>query len=1011
MNRMIPYKIDSRVKEDLYAQIAELATSYTPEWVFSRDKPDLGSVIAMLFADQMEGSIDRFNSVIEKYRVELVNLLNIGLLPAYPAEGICVLNPLQDTIPGIDVPAGVKLFSSSGTSENAIIFETQAPLYVTSAYISDIIEVSGSFGRILPLLGDAAATYPTGIPAPAEQADEGESSKTDIHLFDFDKKGIECNSLLLYHGDVFDVPPGTSAMIEAFSPNGEPLAEQLADSDGYRILYYNGSEFVNYSEVTPVGDAVCLRRDGEAEKITLPDGRLCDVVRIDATGTVREDFNIGNLLIHSSAENVPVDFINNNDSDLSTDTCMPFGETASMFDDCYIGSDNIFSHNGADITLRFSLDFREKLVTFSPEQEEESLKIVKRKPRRVQFTTAHTRIDRIAVEYFNGTGWRRLTDDAQWTSLFDGEVYGEVELKFTCPESWEPINVGANTGRCIRMRIESADNCYLQPCVHRMPVIKGLSISYRYNENRKRPVYAERISGTDKADITDALTRGDTVAAFQPIKYMDNSLYLGFNKSIEGYPLNLHFEVRDKYRGVGAALRFEYSTHRGFTPMRVIDETFGFSKSGIIVMEFGEDFSKYEVEGRARHWIRITDVDGVFSDPDRIRPVITGILPNAVTIRNEQTMEEEDYYIDEAAPNMAFALTSDNIMSAEVYVNEINLPRTEIQRMITQTPENIRVSYDRRGDISEFYVRWQEVENFDASTTADRHYVIDRLRSAILFGDGVNVRIPEASADPAFTVKLKRCDGSSANLAAGEVDGMLDRILYVGDIFNPFTTSGGRDMESVNAAVERGAGILNSGGRLVSEADYVREAENFSDMVGRAHCIIDCDDETQSLMRKVRISLLMRDYAEGSRSFDNICERLKNSILQKCEATLTAEHIEIAEPLFVKIKIDVWVFTKEKKRRFEIASLIRERIAERIEPLPREDSHGNRTKGWYIGEVPTEEQIDILLHGIRANISIKRFSVTVSYADADGSHICELGELRKQPFMIGINGQHKVHFV
>jgi hypothetical protein len=155
----------------------------------------------------------------------------------------------------------------------------------------------------------------------------------------------------------------------------------------------------------------------------------------------------------------------------------------------------------------------------------------------------------------------------------------------------------------------------------------------------------------------------------------------------------------------------------------------------------------------------------------------------------------------------------------------------------------------------------------------------------------------------------------------------------------------------------------------------------------------------------------MRDYADGSWSFDNICERLKIGILRKCEATLTAEHIEITEPLFVKISIDVWVFTKDKKRRFEIAALIRERIAERIEPLPREDSRGNRTRGWYIGEVPTSEQIDILLHGIRANISIKRFVATVSYTDADGPHICELGELRKQPFMIGINGHHKVHFV
>ncbi|MDR1952992.1 MAG: hypothetical protein LBQ21_00700 [Clostridiales Family XIII bacterium] len=1010
MKQTIPYKIDSRVKEDLYAQIEEFAASYTPEWVFSPNNPDLGSVIAMLFAEQLEGSIDRFNSVIEKYRVELVNLLNISLLPAYPSEGICVMNPLQDTIPGIDVPAGVKLLGDSELSENAIIFETQEPLHVTSAHISDIIEVSGCFGRILPIRGDAAPIYPTGIPAPPPP-DVETGDQTEIRLFDFEKKGIESNSLLLYHGDVFDVPPGTSAMIEVFSPDGAPLAKALADSERYRFSYYDGEDFADYSEVTARENVLYLRREGEAEKVSLPDGRLCDVVRIDANGIVREDFDIGQLSIHSSAENIPADFINNNDSDLPTDTCMPFGETASIFDDCYIGNDNIFSHGGAEVTLRFSLDFREKLVTFTPEQEEKTLKVVKRKPRRIQFTTAHTCIERIAVEYFNGIGWRRLIDDAQWTSIFSGEVFGEIELKFTCPNSWEPVNIGANTGRCIRLRIESADNCYLQPCVHRMPVIHGLSISYRYNESKTKPVYAERISGADKTDITDALLRAEAVAAFHPIKYVDNSLYIGFNKKVEGTPLSLYFETRDKVSGHGPALRFEYSTRRGFGAMRVIDETCGFSKSGVIIMEFGEDFSRHEVEGLNRYWIRVTDADGVFDDPNRMRPVITNILPNAVTIRNEQTLDEEDYYIDEAMPNMAFVLTADNILSAEVYVNEINLPRAEIQRMLMRSPENVRVTYDRRGDISEFYVRWQEVENFDASTSMDRHYVIDRLHSAILFGDGVNVRIPEASSDPAFTVKLKRCDGNNANLMEGEINGIQDRILYLGDVYNPFATSGGRDMESVSAAVDRGACMLNSGGRLVSEADYVREAENFSDMVGRAHCIIEEENEAPGLMRKVHISLLMRDYVEGSWSFDNIRDRLKSSMLCKCEATLTAEHIEITEPLFVTINVDVWVYTKDTKRRFEIAALIREMIAERLEPLPKEDSNGNRTRGWFIGELPTAEQIDILLHGIRENISIKRLSATVTYVDADGMHTCELGELQKQPFMIGINGQHKVHFV
>jgi hypothetical protein len=312
-------------------------------------------------------------------------------------------------------------------------------------------------------------------------------------------------------------------------------------------------------------------------------------------------------------------------------------------------------------------------------------------------------------------------------------------------------------------------------------------------------------------------------------------------------------------------------------------------------------------------------------------------------------------------------------------------------------------------------VRWNEVENFDASIAVDRHYVIDRLRNVILFGDGVNVRIPEASSNPAFTVRLKRSDGASGNMPAGAVSNLLDRVLYIGEVSNPLAMSGGRDPENVYAAVERGASILNSGGRLVSESDYTREAENFSDMIGRARCLIDGDAGNAGGERKVRIVLLMRDYAEGSWSFDTVSERLRDVILRKCEATLHPEHIEITEPLFVKIGVDVWVHTEDIKHRFEIAALIREKIAERIEPLPRDGGYGDRAGdsavGWRIGEVPNSGQIDIMLHGIRMKASIRRFTATATYADAAGAHVCELGQLEKQPFMIGINGQHKVHFL
>ena len=82
--------LDSRTKEDLYGDIAALAASYTPEWQFNTDDPDVGSTLAMIFAHQMSGNIRRLNQTVEKYHTEFANLLGISLLPAYPASGVVV---------------------------------------------------------------------------------------------------------------------------------------------------------------------------------------------------------------------------------------------------------------------------------------------------------------------------------------------------------------------------------------------------------------------------------------------------------------------------------------------------------------------------------------------------------------------------------------------------------------------------------------------------------------------------------------------------------------------------------------------------------------------------------------------------------------------------------------------------------------------------------------------------------------------------------------------------------
>lgn len=85
------YIIEEQKRADIIAKLKRLAAAYVPEWQFDEENPDIGSVIALLFTDEMEENIRRYNTLLERDYVELMNMLGISLKPAFPAHSIVLL--------------------------------------------------------------------------------------------------------------------------------------------------------------------------------------------------------------------------------------------------------------------------------------------------------------------------------------------------------------------------------------------------------------------------------------------------------------------------------------------------------------------------------------------------------------------------------------------------------------------------------------------------------------------------------------------------------------------------------------------------------------------------------------------------------------------------------------------------------------------------------------------------------------------------------------------------------
>src|SRR5512142_1941297 len=83
--------LDDRSFEDILTEAVRRIPVYTPEWDTYNLESDPGLTIVQLFAFITESLLYRANRVPELNRLKFLQLLNVPLQPASPAEGLVVV--------------------------------------------------------------------------------------------------------------------------------------------------------------------------------------------------------------------------------------------------------------------------------------------------------------------------------------------------------------------------------------------------------------------------------------------------------------------------------------------------------------------------------------------------------------------------------------------------------------------------------------------------------------------------------------------------------------------------------------------------------------------------------------------------------------------------------------------------------------------------------------------------------------------------------------------------------
>lgn len=1006
------YIIDNRSREDILDQIEKLAKSYVPEWQFTRENPDIGSTIALLYADQMEENLKRYNTTLERNYTELVNMMGVSLKPAYPARSVVLMDVASDTIPGIKLGKGVKLIGNA-ESDESYVFETTSNIYVTESQISSMFYVSSRNGKVIPVKGkfepieyirkeDIIQKEETEEEdfAPERYIPEIENDDfKEFSLFDFSKEGYGKNGIVIYHEHLFDVQDNRIYME---LKGNEKLVSDIAEGR-YSLKYLTNDEFVDVSDITLVDDShICFTKHEECQKVNVQ-GIEYSCLLLEPKSYSEDTVAVNDIRFSSSGDNKEADYIWNGTTELEPGEFAPFGETLALYDDVYISNEEYFGKPGARITLEFDIVFREHMVAMPTPPEVEDLRIIKRKPKKVEAPViAEIYAEDISIEYSNGMGWKKLPLDNPGGQIFKSGKDGKCRLSFICPEDWVSAEIGAYDKKCIRIQLLKSDNCYYQPAIHHYPVIKNLMISYSYEREYRRPSRVISYQGSRIRNLTPALMDNKAMVLFTRSMYGNTALYVGFDRKLEEGPISLFIQIDENEGYMNGKLKYYYYTREGFVRLSLTDNTGGLAHTGTIQFVPPTDMAKCNLEGQEAYWIRIEDDNHRLEDHPYIRPRILSVDINAVEVENVETLTEDDYYIDAFGPNMEFAVNAENILSIEMWVNETALHKnSEMREMLISKPGECRAEFNFLGEIENFYRKWEEVDNFDESTSEDRHFLVDRMNNRIHFGDGVHVMIPRNTSGIAFKIVTKCCSGEAANLDKEMINDALGNLMFVDRIYNPIKAYGGMNMETIDKALRRGTSILNSRRRLITTTDYEREVLNFSSRIMQAKAICGLKKDGSYDPGAVTIVILMEDYLDGPYSFLHMRNRIIDHIRNKCEITMDADKIEVVEPLYMKISVDAWVKILGGEDTFEVSQSLQKILNDYIDPIKKET--------WDIGSMIAESQIELRLNMEKGRALLKKLMVTVAYQDETGSHETSLGAMVGNPYVLPVNGTHHIH--
>jgi hypothetical protein len=417
-----------------------------------------------------------------------------------------------------------------------------------------------------------------------------------------------------------------------------------------------------------------------------------------------------------------------------------------------------------------------------------------------------------------------------------------------------------------------------------------------------------------------------------------------------GLAVVLYFEIESPdYLPVNAAdpsnivqsLKWEYSIGVNndsvvqWRSFHVDDHTKLLTTSGTIVFEVPADFAPESKDPKI-YWVRFSaDNNALNSNPAKLRWIAT----NTVMANQAATVTDE-------------IIGSSNGTSGQRF-NTLRRPLRTGQKL--EVLERVLVIPNQSETRAERIV-WEEVTDFYASGSGDRHYMLERDAGTVIFGNGQNGMIPPPGVKNIRMISYQYGGGIQGNVPAGTISSFWSSLPQVDKVTNHAPAQGGAEQESYESLLERAPKVLRHRNRAVSKSDYEDLAMLASEEVALARCLplIDLAKDAYAVNKKAedekqgvgKVSLIIVPKSSDTKPLpsQSLIRQVRDFILPKASPLM---ELSVVGPLYLQVNVTIDIRVTSMQLTELVRKTVKERLHAFLHPLT-----GRGGQGWDFGREP-----------------------------------------------------------